>query len=81
MDNLDKKFAECAALTQRSHHLAGRASLVIAQAGLIQELLTLNQQLSNNVADLVEILTNERKAKGTNPDGGKVPGEARQATG
>jgi hypothetical protein len=76
---LDKKSAECAALTQQSARLAQKVAPLVMASALLQEAMNLNQQLSNMVAELAEALSNERK-KSADSDGRGVSAEARKAT-
>lgn len=79
-DGFEKKAAECAMMAQQSARLAAKVAPVVLLSSLLQEAVNLNQQLSNQVAELVEALRNERK-KSPNADGGTVPPEARQTAG
>lgn len=65
-------------LSQQHMRLASKVSSVIVLSSLLQEALSLNQQLVKQNAELLEDLQNERKRKSPEPDGEKVRGEARE---
>jgi hypothetical protein len=77
MDNVDRKVAELAVLSQQTNRIVSKASPAIVLAGVLQESVNLNQQWSQAVAELIQLLNDERKAKSPDGDGGQVSGEAR----
>ncbi|HEV8490692.1 MAG TPA: hypothetical protein VGR76_00425, partial [Candidatus Angelobacter sp.] len=67
------------ALVQQSSRLQAKIAPVVMASALLQEAVTLNQQLAQQVTTLLTALTNERKSKlkAPCPDAGALPSEAR----
>lgn len=80
MDELDKKIAALGVLTQQTNRLVSKVNTVFALAGLLQESVNLNQQWSEVALEVVKALEHERKSKGTDGNGGEVPGAPRAAS-
>jgi hypothetical protein len=70
-ETFEKKLAEAAALTQQSARLAAKVAPLVMASSLLQEAMNVNQQLSNKLVELIELLRDERK-KSAEPDGGGV---------
>lgn len=66
-------------LVQQSARLQTKLAPVIMTSALLQEALTLNQQLAQQVTALLAALNNERKSKlkAPIPDARELSGEAR----
>lgn len=72
IDELEKRQRE---LIQRQLQFSAKTTPVMALALVLQEAMTLNQQLVQQNSDLLHALKNERKAKNPDSNGGKVSGE------
>lgn len=81
MDDVDKKIGELLALTKQTSSISSKANSVFVLAALLQESVSLNQQWSQTARELVEVLNNERKRKGSIADGGEVSGASRENAG
>jgi hypothetical protein len=69
MNDVDKKIAEVLTLTKETSRVVSKANPVFVLASLLQESVNLNQQWAKTTGDLVEAITNERKAKSPVTDG------------
>lgn len=69
MNDVDKRIAEAAALTKETSRLVAKANPVFVLASMLQESVNLNQQWAKTAGELVEAITNERKAKSPVTDG------------
>jgi hypothetical protein len=69
MTDVDKRIAEALALAKETNRVVSKTHPVFVLAGLLQESVNLNQQWAKTTGELVEAITNERKAKGPVADG------------